>query len=234
MNRITDAALADATALVAGGADAYIVENFGDRPFRRATADPETVSAMTAVIVNLMREFPGFPFGINVLRNDARSALGIACSTGAAFIRVNIHIGAMVTDQGILEGTADVTLRERSRLATDCGIFADHLVKHATPISVIDPAMLARDMRSRGMADVLVVTGAATGEPADIERLRIVRDSVDAPIVLGSGLTLENACMWASLVDGAIVGTSIKQHGLIASPVDATRVRALVEAFKSS
>ena len=33
--------------------------------------------------------------GINMLRNDALAALGIAVVTGAKFIRVNVHYGVM-------------------------------------------------------------------------------------------------------------------------------------------
>ena len=39
------------------------------------------------------------------MRNDAAAALGIAVATGAHFIRVNVHGGAMVTDQGLDQRT---------------------------------------------------------------------------------------------------------------------------------
>ena len=232
MLHVIDAAIEDGRAAITGGADALIVENFGDRPFRPQQVDPETVSAMTAALVHLARECV-LPMGLNVLRNDARAAIGIAAATGAAFIRVNIHTGAMLTDQGILEGKADVTLRERTRLGLDCGIFADHLVKHAAPIAQVNPVALVKDLRARGMADAIVVTGSATGEAADLEQVETVRQAVSAPVILGSGLTKENARRWGSFIDGAIVGTSIKRDGLISSPIDASRVRALADVFKS-
>ena len=37
---------------------------------------------------------------MNVLRNDAAAALSIAAVAGATFIRVNVHTGAVVADQG--------------------------------------------------------------------------------------------------------------------------------------
>ena len=49
--------------------------------------------------------------GINVLRNDAESALAIAAVVSASCIRVNVHTGARVTDQGVIEGEAAATLR---------------------------------------------------------------------------------------------------------------------------
>ena len=58
------------------------------------------------------------PVRRDVLRNDARAALAVAAATGAAFIRVNVHAGAVVADQGILEGeAAERTCRSSSAAA---------------------------------------------------------------------------------------------------------------------
>ena len=220
------AALHDARELAAGGCDGFVIENFGDRPFTRGRVEPETIAAMTRVIVEINIEIARevrLPFGVNVLRNDALSAIGIAAATGAAFIRVNIHTGAAVTDQGIIEGDAYATLRKRAALAPDVLIFADYLVKHATPMGEVS----AKDLRLRGLADALIVTGAETGAAADPRRLRELRESIDAPLLLGSGLTAENASQFAG-ADGAIVGTSLKHDGR----VDRTRVAALARAWK--
>src|SRR5438045_2801585 len=80
----------------------------------------------------------GLPLGVNVLRNDARSALAIAAAVGAAFIRVNIHTGARMTDQGVIEGAAHRTVRYRKLLGHDVKIFADVDVKHSAPASPRD------------------------------------------------------------------------------------------------
>ena len=220
-------ALRDACALRDGGCDGFVVENFGDRPFTRGV-EAETVAAMTRVIAEIAAVVR-LPFGVNVLRNDALSALAVAAATGAAFIRVNVHTGAMLTDQGIIEGDAYATLRKRASLAPDVLIFADHLVKHATPLADVDPLQSARDLRLRGLADALIVTGAETGAAADPTRLRMLRDGMnDAPLLLGSGLTASNAHDFTD-ADGAIVGTSVKRDGA----VDATLVQALIRAFKA-
>jgi len=219
---VLNVALRDARAIAEGGADGFVIENFGDRPFTRGRVEAETVAAMTRIVTEIAREVR-LPFGVNVLRNDALSALGIAAATGAAFIRVNIHTGAAVTDQGIIEGDAYASLRKRAALAPDVLLFADHLVKHATPLGDVSP----KDLRLRGLADVLIITGAETGGAADPRQLAELRAAVDAPILLGSGLTAENAEQFAE-ADGAIVGTSLKTGGVI----DARRVEALVRAWK--
>ena len=218
-------ALHDARALAEGGCDGFVLENFGDRPFTRGRAEAETIAAMTRVITEIRRDV-SLPFGVNVLRNDALSALGIAAATGASFIRVNIHTGAAVTDQGLIEGDAYATLRKRAALAPDVLIFADYLVKHATPLGEVS----AKDLRLRGLADAVIVTGAETGAAADPSRLRELRESLDdTPLLLGSGLSAENASQFAD-ADGAIVGTSLKTDGR----VDRSRVEALAQAWKSA
>ncbi|HYH08809.1 MAG TPA: BtpA/SgcQ family protein [Thermoanaerobaculia bacterium] len=215
-------ACADARAIRDGGCDGFVIENFGDRPFTRARVEAETIAAMTRVIADVTREVR-IPFGVNVLRNDALSAIGIAAATGAAFVRVNVHTGAAVTDQGIIEGDAYATLRKRASLAPDVLIFADHLVKHATPMGEVS----VKDVRLRGLADAIIVTGAETGAAADPSRLRELREALpDAPLLLGSGLTEAGGFDEA---DGAIVGTSLKNG----ARVDVARVEAVVRAFKA-
>ena len=219
------AALADARALADGGCDALVFENFGDRPFGKY-AGKETIAAMTRVITDVTRGI-GRPFGVHVLRNDAAGALALAAATGASFIRVNVHAGAMLTDQGIIEGDAAATLRLRKAIAPDVLIFADHLVKHATPLGVVDEIQAARDLRERGLADAVIVSGRETGAEVDERRLHDVRQAIDAPLLIGSGLTAENAARYDE-ADGAIAGTSLKREGV----VDRSRVEQLVKAFR--
>ena len=223
---VIERAVRDARALASGGCDGSVIENFGDRPFTRGRVEAETVAAMSRVVAEIIRELK-MPFGVNVLRNDALSALAVASATGAAFIRVNVHTGTMLTDQGIIEGDAYATLRKRAAVAPNVLIFADHLVKHATPLGAVDPMQSAKDLRLRGLADALIVTGSETGASADPARLRTLRDALDAPLLVGSGLTAQNASQFGD-ADGAIVGTSIQRDG----KVDAGLVHALVRAFK--
>ena len=223
---VVKAAAADAKALVKGGCSGLAFENFGDRPFFKKPP-AETVAAMTRVIADVVRDLR-VPFGVNVLRNDPASALAIAAATGAAFIRVNVHTGAMLTDQGIIEGEAAATLRLRERLAPDAAIFADHFVKHATPLVEVDEKQAVKDLRERGCADAILVSGRETGAAVDVARLQLVRDAVDAPVLIGSGLTASNASNYAA-ADGAMVGTSLKSGGR----VELQRVKEVVAAFRS-
>ncbi|MGH7266165.1 MAG: BtpA/SgcQ family protein [Candidatus Rokuibacteriota bacterium] len=227
-------ALADARSLARGGVDGLLVENYGDAPFAPCAVDPATVAAMAVVVAEVGRAVR-LPVGVNVLKNDARAALAIAAATGAAFIRVNVHVGAVVADQGLLEGDAYGTLRYRRLLGTDTRLFVDVGGKHAVPLAPVELEQVARDAAHRGLADALVVSGPATGEATplgDVERVRAVLP--DRPLLVGSGVTPETAGPLLAIADGAIVGTWLKVGGRMGNAVDPERARALVRAARAA
>jgi membrane complex biogenesis BtpA family protein len=234
LDAVVARAVADARALAGGGFDACLVENYGDAPFGPGQADPATVAA-TAVAVAEVRRAVGCPVGVNVLKNDARSALAVAAATGAAFVRVNVHVGAVVGDQGILQGDAYTTLRYRRLLGTETRLFVDVGGKHAVPLAPVELEQVAHDAAERGLADALVVSGPATGrptDPGDVKRVRAVLP--ECPLLVGSGVTPETIGPLLALADGVIVGTWVKQDGRTASPVDPARVAALVAAARAA
>lgn len=227
-------ARADAEILAAAGVDGLIVENLGDAPFAKERVKPVTVAAMTAVVRELRRDH-NVPLGVNVLRNDAEAALSIAHVAGCDFIRVNVHVGAAVTDQGIVEGRARETLLLRRALGAAVLVFADVRVKHARPLGADEGAAglvaEAKDTANRGGADALILSGVATGEPADPEEARRVKEALpDVPLLVGSGVTPGNLASFWPHADGMIVGSAMKQDGDPSRPVDPARARAILEA----
>lgn len=225
-------ALGDAAALAEGGAHAAILENYGDAPFPAGPVEPHVVAFVAALAGELRRRHPALGLGINLLRNDARAAVGVAAAVGAAFVRVNVHVGAMLTDQGILEGKAAETLRYRRALGARVGIAADVLVKHAVPLGPVELGPLAADTWRRGRADALIVTGEGTGRPADPARVEAIRAAVpEARVWVGSGVTLGTAATWRACCDGAIVGTALHAGGDTDAPLERARVLSMREAL---
>jgi membrane complex biogenesis BtpA family protein len=225
----------DAEALVSGGVSGLIVENFGSAPFAKGNAGdriPPHQAAALALVCLACKQL-GVPVGVNCLRNDARTALGIAAACELDFIRVNVHTGAYVTDQGVIEGEAADTLRYRDLLgARQIEIWADVLVKHATPLAPLDPEAATHDCLDRGLADAVIVTGTATGAEVDEALLLRVREAAQGkPVIIGSGLRRDNAARLLAHADMAIVGTYFKRNGLVREPVDVARVRELVAAL---
>jgi uncharacterized protein len=233
MARVFASALADARALVEGGADAVLVENFGDAPFTPGRVEPATVAAMSVVAAEVRKAFPRAPLGVNVLKNDARAALAVAAAVGAEFIRVNVHAGAVLADQGIVQSDAYGTLRDRRLLGIEVAILADVGGKHAVPLAPVEVEQTARDLVHRGLADALVVSGPATGQATPLAEVKRVRSAVpEVPLLVGSGVTAETAAELLSVADGLIVGTSVKRGGDVRQPVDRARVETLVAAAR--
>jgi membrane complex biogenesis BtpA family protein len=224
----------EATALAAGGVDGLIVENFFDAPFTKHQVDPAVVSAMT-LIVDRVKNLVILPIGINVLRNDARSALAIAACTNARFIRVNVLTGVMATDQGIIEGQAHEILRYRRELGAEVGILADVLVKHARPLGTPNLTTAVVDTIERGLADGVILSGWATGSPPSFEDLELARAAArGTPVLIGSGADPDNIGLLLKAADGAIVASSLKRNGKITEPVDPIRVSRFVEAARQA
>ena len=231
MSAVVKAAVADAQAYERGGADAVVVENFGDIPFTKGSVPPESVAAMAAAGC-AVRSAVSLPLGFNVLRNDVHAALALCAACGGSFIRVNVHTGAMVTDQGVIEGQAFATLRLRASLCPTVKILADVHVKHAAPLAPLPLEIAARDTLERGLADALIVSGTGTGvaaDLADVERVRAACPS--APVLIGSGITAKNVGAYLRFATGVIVGTSLKKAGGILQPVDIRRVAGLRRAM---
>ena len=222
----------EATALASGGAHGLIIENFFDAPFPKSRVDPAVVSAMT-LIVQRLKHLVTLPIGINVLRNDARSALAIATCTGSSFIRVNVLTGVMATDQGLIEGEAHDILRYRRELESNVKIFADVLVKHASPVGEIDITTAVEDTIHRGLADGIILSGLATGKSPDTQELKAARAAAGkTPVLIGSGADAYNIDKLIRFADGAIVSSSLKRKGKIDQPIDPIRVREFVTALE--
>ena len=228
-------AIRDAEALLAGGIDAIIVENFGDAPFQPTQVDATTVAEMSVIVSAILELANAVPVGVNVLRNDAASALSIAAATGCSFIRVNVHTSAMLTDQGWISGQAHETLRMRQSIgAEQIAIAADVGVKHAARPNDYDAGEAAIETVGRGLADAVIVTGRSTGDPLDLEELQQVRTAIpETPLLAGSGVNENNISQILEVADGAIIGTSLKKDGEVRNPVDATRVMTLVNRARN-
>lgn len=233
MRAVIDRAEDEANILEQGGVNGIIVENFGDVPFRTGRLDPETIAGMTVAVERVQRVV-SVPVGINMLRNDALAALGIAAVTGARFIRVNVHYGVMAAEEGLIEGEAFQTMRRRRALGADVKVLADVLVKHAVPLGPVDLGLMARETVQRGMADGLIVSGPATGEETASSDIAVVREAMpDGLVLVGSGVDEKNIWRVIEHSDGAIIGTSLKEGGVVTNRVDPERVRRMSDIFRS-
>lgn len=227
---VIEAALGEAALLVGEGADALLIENFGDVPFLPGGVGPETVAALSVAVHEVRRAHSDVPLGINVLRSDGPAALAVAHAAGAGFVRVNVHAGAVVADQGLLQGDAHRSLRLRRALGAEVAIWADVGVKHASPLAPRPRAAEAGDLERRALADALLVTGPETGAAVDPDELEEVRAAVEVPVLAASGVTSATLGDLLARCDGVVVGSALREGGRAGAPLDRERVRRLLAA----
>jgi len=227
---IIEHALKDARALVEGGVDGVIVENMWDLPYFVGKDVPPEEMTVHAVAAREVIKQARVPAGITVIHNGGRVTLAIAKAAGAKFIRVDLLTGAYLWDTGELDhGNAAELLRLRKQLyADDIRLFVDVYKKHAITFPGLDPETHAI-WSDFYMADALIVTGRMTGLETPVELIqRVKKAAPERPVIIGSGLSADNAEKLLSVADGAIVGTWLKYGGITANPVDPERVKKLM------
>lgn len=233
VSAVASACARDAQTLESAGFDAVIVENYGDAPFVPGRVAPVTVAALTRCALAARVAAPSLALGINVLRNDAEAALSIAVTTGASFVRVNVHIGARLTDQGLVEGKAHETLRLRKALnAENIRLFCDVDVKHSAPLAPRPLVEEAQDLVGRGLADAVLVTGTGTGRSVNLRDLDDVLRSVGAPVLVASGVS-EATLPAVKRAHGVIVGSCLRADGKAGGPIDLNLARRFAEQYLS-
>lgn len=233
LDKIVAFAVEEAKALVDGGVDAVLVENFNDFPYTINNTPQPTIIALS-VIAYEVKQHVNVPVGVNVLLNDAINEFYIAWTLGLDFIRVEGFVDTAFSDAGVVYPVCAHLLRLRSEYkGENIVILADVQGKHTSVFpqrSLIDSV---RDAFERGRADAVVLTGERTGEPINYITLRNVREFLPkARIFLGSGLTPETVGELLAIADGGIVGTYFKKDGCVYNPVDVARVRKFMRVVK--
>ncbi len=231
MRSLARDAAADAATLARAGFDAVILENFGDAPFEPGEVEPVTVASLTACVAAAREAAPRVALGVNVLRNDAVAALSIAVATDADFVRINVHTGARITDQGLVEGRAHRTLRLRQRLGAErVALWCDVDVKHAAPLAPRPIEEEAEETAERGLADVLLVTGAGTGKQVAPAHLASVARVAHVPVLVASGASID-ALASLRAAHGVVVGSALRADGRAGGRIDEARALLFARAF---
>jgi len=233
LGEILERALKDAEALYAGGVDGIIVENYGDKPFTIRVKNPLTLTAFTIVAYEVRRKFNDIYLGVNILRNSGVEAFAVAYNIGADFIRVNNLCQVLVSSEGVIYPIARELIGLRERLRAQIKVLADINVKHAYSLDKRAIEEIAKDCTERCLADALIVTGPRTGAEVDVEELFRVKKAVLKPVIVGSGVNIENIDRFWKIADGFIIGSFFKKDGKTENPVDYGRVLRFMNYIKS-
>ena len=228
---ITSIAVEEAREYENAGFHGVMIENTHDRPYLKVGVGPEIVAAM-AVIGAEVRRATALPLGMQVLAGANSSTLAVALACGASFVRVEGFVFAHVADEGLIEASAGDLLRYRRAIGADnIRVFADVKKKHSAhaitgDLDIVETAKAAEFF----IVDGVIVTGVATGQPAEPDEVNAVGRGVSVATIVGSGITAENILHYSE-ADAFIVGSSIKKDGLWSNPIDNDRARSLVRTF---
>ena len=229
---ITSIAVEEARIYRDAGFHAVVIENTHDRPYLKTSVGPEIIAAMSVVSAEVRRAVE-LPVGIQVLAGANTSALAVALASGARFVRVEGFVFAHVADEGLIEASAGALLRYRRAIGADhVRVFADVKKKHSAHAITAD-VDIAETARAAEffLVDGVIVSGLATGQPAEPDEVAAVAQAVSVPTLVGSGISAENINRFPD-ADAFIVGSSIKQNGLWSNPIDLERTNELVRAFR--
>ena len=231
IDAIVATAVAEARVYAAAGFHGVMIENTHDRPYLKGAVGPEIVAAL-AVIGYEVRRAAAVPVGIQVLAGANQSALAVALACGASFVRVEGFVFAHVADEGIIESSAGNLLRYRRAIGADrIRVFADIKKKHSAHALTADVSLEETAKAAEFfLVDGVIVSGIATGEPADPTEVQSVARAIGVPTLVGSGVTISNVHDYRH-ADALIVGSSIKHGGVWSGAIDESRVRALARAF---
>ena len=231
LDAIYERALREAAALQDAGVDALIVENFGDEPYLPGELSPAQLALMTAVTRDVIRAVR-LPVGVNCQFNAWQSEVAVAHACQADFIRVEVFVDTVVMAQGQVSPCSAQIRRHQQQLgAQGVALWADIQTKYTRNLVPQSIEQSALDAQAAG-ADVLIVTGAATGQATPLEVVAQVKQVARIPVVVGSGTTAANARQVLRVADGAIVGSALKVGGKAENEVSGEAARAFMDAVR--
>lgn len=219
INKIIESVQTDINHLIDGGVDAIMYCNEDDRPYV-FEAGIEQIATMSRVIAETKPS--EIPFGVDFLW-DPMAAIAIAYATGASFIR-EVFTGVYESDMGLWSPNAGNVARFKANIGgEDILILCNVVPEFASPLGSRTAVERAHSAVSSSLVDAILVSGNMAGAEADKSVIKDIKNRVNVPVLVNTGVTLENVNEYLLLADGAIVGTSLKRDGATWSPVDPKR-----------
>ncbi len=235
VDELVRAAVQEVWALAEGGCDAVLVENMHDVPYLNRAVGPEIVASMTAVC-RAINEATDLPCGVQILAGANEAALAVALAAGLDFIRAEGFVFGHVADEGWMDACAGPLLRYRKQIGAEhIAVWADLKKKHAAHAATADVS-LAETVKAAEFlgADAVIVTGEATGRETSTADLAAARGATKLPVIVGSGVTAENAPAMLVHADAVIVGSALKKNGHWSGAVELERVKAVACAVRAA
>src|SRR3990170_3624762 len=233
VRELVELAVREARVYREGGVDGIAIENMHDVPYLRGSVGPEIVAAMT-LLGQAVKAEGGLPTGIQILAGANAEAMAVAHAAGLDFIRAEGYVFAHVADEGLIESSAAKLLRYRKMIGAErVQVWADVKKKHSAHAITADISLGATAEAVEFMrGDAVIVTGSVTGDPPKIEDGREAKAHCRLPVILGSGVDVNNIAAFVPEADGFIVGSHFKMDGHWANTVDPKRVERFMSEVR--
>ena len=214
INEIVMVGLNDIKNLEKAGFDGALVDNHTHSHVIKATTE---MTASFAVVMNELIKKSRIPLGVQFLIDDPEASLAIAKSSRAKFIRTDFFVDRVKTEYGIMEPMAKKIIAYRKKIfAQDILILADVQVKYAEMLDKDKTMAISVKQAFAAGADGVIVTGPWTGVAPELNKLNDAKKAAkNMPVIIGSGLTVENSKTLLQVADGALVGTAIRDESRI-------------------
>ena len=225
--------LKEATKLKKGGMDGIMIENMHDLPYLKRNIGPEIVGMMS-VVGHEVKKATQLPCGIQILAGANMEALAVAQAGGLDFIRAEGFVFAHIADEGYMDADAGELLRYRKQIGAEhILVFTDIKKKHSShaitdDLSITELAHTAEFFLSDG----IIISGKFTGSAPESEELIAVKKNTKIPVLIGSGISVENLETYFPIGDGFIVGSSIKYDGFWENAIDPSRLKKLAKTIR--
>lgn len=231
MQKILDLAAKDIEALQKGGVDCVMFGNEGDRPYL-LEASPVTLAAYSFLVGELKRLLK-VPFGVNYLW-DPLATVAVGIASGARFAR-EIFTGVYESDMGVWKPNAAAALRLRADCdRADLKLMFNINAEFASSLGNRDIALRAKSAVFSSLADVILVSGAMTGQSAESSDLKAVKAALpNTPVMANTGVRIDTVEHILSLADGCVIGTHFKVDGDTWNAVDGARVSKFMDKVRS-
>lgn len=250
MNYLVDRSLSETDTYLQQGVNILQFENVG-APY----AVRNNVPLIDQLIVNnvagaVRKAHPTLPLGIQMLAFADNIALEIAHRNKLFYVRGESFLFHGIRPEGPNpnDGNLLKAYYMRNYFNSISGqenryplIFPDLIKKH----TIFTPELTKLEhwlhniqfMKLEGA----IITGAGTGEPVNIEELKMSREYLInlhnktgqyIPLFSGSGTNKENLADYMKYVDGVILGSSIKQNGNWELPLDHERLKTFMDEYR--
>uniref|UniRef100_H2YWZ4 BtpA domain containing protein n=1 Tax=Ciona savignyi TaxID=51511 RepID=H2YWZ4_CIOSA len=226
VTQICDIALKEAEIYINAGLDGIMIENMHDVPYKKNNLiGPEITAAMATVGSKLRTNFSEIPIGVQILTAANQEALAVAKCCDLDFMRAEGFVFSHIGDEGIIDSCAGSLLRYRKQLnAENVLVFADVKKKHSSHAITSDTSVAETSQAAEFfLADGVIITGSQTGVSADPLQLQDVQNQVEIPVLVGSGVSVENIENFIRC-SALVIGSHFKVGGFWGNDVDVHRV----------